>query len=73
MKHSYFIITSVHLSYPLYISFNGYMSVADVREHEVAWTVIRHITSLSPNDFFIDKCLCKDFKNGLIKIDFTFK
>lgn len=73
MKHSYFIITSVHLDYPLYIAFNGNISVTDMRDHAVVWTVIRHITTLRLKDFFVDKCSCKEFRDGLVKIDFTYK
>lgn len=73
MKHSYFILCSVELDYPLYVAFCGSMTISDMRNHDVAWTVIRHLTQLDYKSFFVDKCAKRTFDNGLIKIDFTFK
>lgn len=73
MRHSCFMITSIQLDYPVYIAFNGLMSVPAVYEHETVCTIVRHLTNIDLSEFSIVRCSSKDFKNALIKIDFTFK
>ena len=73
MEHSYFILCSDRLDYPVYVAFNGSMTVNDIRNHDVVWTVVRHLTQLDYKFFFFDRCLKETYDNGLIKIDFTFK
>ena len=73
MKHSYFMITSIQLDYPIYIAFNGFKSISALYEHETVCTVVRHLTTLDLSEFSAVKCSCSDFKSALIKIDFTYK
>lgn len=73
MRNSYFMIFSEQLDYPIYLSFNGYMSIPALYEHETICTVVRHLTTLNLSEFSAIKCSCSDFRNALIKIDFTYK
>lgn len=73
MKQSYFYLSSVFLDYTIYVAFSGDVSVEDVVENDIAWTVICRLTTLSRNSFIVYKCTKKNYSNGLVKIDFTFK
>lgn len=72
MKHYYFILFSDRLDYPIYVSFCDVKSIKDLREHHVTWDIVRHLTKLDCKSFSVVCCTEKDYKNGLIKIDFTF-
>ena len=72
MKHSYFILFSDRLDCPIYVSICGVKSVKDLREHYVIWNIVRHLTKLDCKSFSVISCTEKSYKNGLIKIDFTF-
>lgn len=74
MKNSYFIFVSDKMCYPLYVAFSGYLSIEMLRERDVLWTVIRRLSYLNYDDFIIiEQCTSKEYKDGLIKIDFTYK
>lgn len=73
MKHSYFIFFSDCLDYPLYVAFTGYRTIDEIRDHDITWTVVRHLTQLDCKSFSIMRCTRKDFEGALIKIDFSVK
>lgn len=74
MKNSYFVLVSDKIDYPLYVAFLGFVSVDMLRERDVLWTVVRHLTQLDYNDFMlVDYCSRKNYNDALIKIDFTHK
>lgn len=72
MEKSYFILISEKIEYPLYVVFKGYLSIEMLRNRDVLWTVIRHLTQLDYDDFvLIERCTRKTYDSALIKIDFT--
>lgn len=72
MENSYFILISEKIEYPLYVVFKGYLSIKMLRERDVLWTVIRHLTQLDYDDFvLIERCTSRTYDGALIKLDFT--
>lgn len=70
MTHSYFFFTFSCLDYPIYVAFDGFVSVDYVRESESLRTVVNRVIGYDISDALIVKCSRKEFATGLIKIDF---
>lgn len=74
MRNSYFVLISNKIDYPLYVAFMGFLSIEMLREHDVLWTVVHHLTQLNYDDFILfDNCTSKEYDDALIKIDFRYK
>lgn len=74
MRNSYFVLVSDKIDYPLYVAIMGYVSIEMLRERDVLWTVVQHLTQLNYDDFILVRnCTSRDYKDALFKIDFTYK